>query len=66
VTAALGAGALGGRMTGGGFGGCAITLTPASATSAVADAVADAFAGHGFSVPVHFVAHASDGAVRIA
>ena len=66
VTAALGAGALGGRMTGGGFGGCAITLTPASATSAVVDAVADAFAGHGFSAPAHFVAHASGGAARIA
>jgi galactokinase len=66
VTTALGAGALGGRMTGGGFGGCAIAVTPASATSAVAGAVADAFASQGFSAPVHFLAHASGGAARIA
>jgi galactokinase len=66
VTAALGAGAVGGRMTGGGFGGCAIALIPRSATSAVAGAVADAFAGHGFNAPAHFVAHASGGAARIA
>ena len=66
VTAALDAGALGGRMTGGGFGGCAIALMPASATSAVAQAVADAFADHGLTAPAHFVAHASAGATRIA
>ena len=66
VTTALGAGALGGRMTGGGFGGCAIAVTPASASSAVAGAVADAFASQGFRAPVHFVARASGGAARIA
>jgi galactokinase len=66
VSAALGAGALGARMTGGGFGGCAIALVLASAASAVAGAIAGAFAGHGFNAPTHFIAHAAGGAARIA
>jgi galactokinase len=42
VAAAVGAGALGARMTGGGFGGSAIALTPTASSAAVAGAVATA------------------------
>ena len=43
VEAARAAGALGARMTGGGFGGSAIALIEADAATAVAEAVAEAF-----------------------
>ncbi|MEC4630048.1 galactokinase, partial [Bacillus safensis] len=48
VDAALAAGALGARMTGGGFGGAAISLIERSAVPAVSDAVTAAFAASGF------------------
>ena len=51
VMAALGAGALGARMTGGGFGGSVIALAPAGAASNVAAAVTAAFAGRGWPAP---------------
>ncbi len=51
VEAALSAGALGARMTGGGFGGCVIALTPSAHTDAVADAVTAAFKGKDFTEP---------------
>ena len=49
--AALAAGALGARMTGGGFGGSAIALVEAGAVVATAAAVTAAFASRGFSAP---------------
>ena len=52
VEAALAAGALGARMTGGGFGGSAIALVPAGLGPAVRDAVLDAYAGQGWPAPV--------------
>jgi len=55
-------GALGARMTGGGFGGSAIALVPSSRTEAVADAVRDAFAAHDWEAPAAFTAEASQGA----
>lgn len=50
--AATGAGALGARMTGGGFGGSAIALVRADEADRVAAAVAAAFAAEGFAPPL--------------
>jgi galactokinase len=60
VDAARGAGALGARMTGGGFGGSAIALVRAGDVDAVAAAVADAFQAEGLHTPAFLVAVASD------
>jgi galactokinase len=64
VEAALAAGALGARMTGGGFGGSAIALVRSEASDAVASAVRTAFAERGFSEPVSFPVRASSPARR--
>lgn len=53
VTASVEAGALGARMTGGGFGGSAIALVPTARVAALRGAVTAAFAGAGFAVPSH-------------
>jgi galactokinase len=66
VDAALDAGALGARMTGAGFGGCAIALVPTTAVDSVTAAVTAAFAARGFTAPVLFPAYPSAGARRIA
>ena len=50
------AGAIGARMTGGGFGGSAISLVPADRVEAVARAVDTAFAAGGFRPPQHLLA----------
>jgi galactokinase len=65
VVAALGAGAYGARMTGGGFGGCVLALVEADAVDAVVRAVEAAYADAGFGAPSAFVATASDGAHRL-
>lgn len=59
-------GALGARMTGGGFGGAAIALVPLDEVSRVQVAVDGGFAEHGYAAPVVFMVSASDGAVRDA
>jgi galactokinase len=64
VDAALGAGALGARMTGGGFGGCVIALVRLRDTDHVAGAVTAAFAARRFAAPSFFVATPSDGVQR--
>jgi len=66
VAAARDAGALGARMTGGGFGGSAIALIEANAAAAVAEAVAGAFADHGWAEPGFLIAVAGPGAARVA
>jgi len=66
VEAAVAAGALGARMTGAGFGGCALALVPAGAVADVAKAVAATFADRGFREPASFTVQPADGARRIA
>jgi galactokinase len=63
VDAALSAGALGARMTGGGFGGSAIALT--ADVAAVTDAVVGSFAARGFTAPRVFAVEAGPGAHRV-
>ena len=65
VAAALGAGAYGARMTGGGFGGCVIALLETAALGSVGRAVATAFQPEGWVPPVVFEAEASAGATRV-
>ncbi|WP_211357109.1 galactokinase [Nocardioides rubriscoriae] len=62
VDTALEAGALGARMTGGGFGGSAIALVPATRAEAVRRAVDTAFARAGLAAPGHLDGTPSAGA----
>ena len=64
VETAVGAGALGARMTGGGFGGAAIALVRIDDLSRVQVAVDNAFGEHAFGQPDTFIVTASDGATR--
>lgn len=64
VEAALAAGALGARLTGGGFGGAAIALVDASESERIGAEVADAVAAAGHARPVVFAVRASQGARR--
>ncbi len=64
--AARGSGALGARMTGGGFGGSAIALVDADRAESVADQVSAAFTRRGFGAPAFLLAVASDAARRLA
>jgi galactokinase len=58
-------GALGARMTGGGFGGSAIALVPTDAVATAADAIASAFAEQGWDAPASLTAPASPGAGEV-
>lgn len=64
VAAALDAGALGARMTGGGFGGSAIALAPRERRDPVAQACAASFASQEWQPPAVFTVAPSDGARR--
>ncbi len=66
VTSARDAGALGARMTGGGFGGSAIALVAEGEVDAVARAVTEAFAAAGVAAPRFLLADPSPGATRWA
>ncbi len=65
VETALDTGALGARMTGGGFGGSAIALVRADAVEDVAAAVSDAYDGRGWPAPGLLTAPPSAGARRL-
>jgi galactokinase len=66
VEAARGAAAIGARMTGGGFGGCAIALVPTDSVDAVSTAVENAFDQRGYRPPRVFPVVTADGAHRLA
>ncbi|MGV9704417.1 galactokinase [Streptomyces sp. NPDC003483] len=65
VATANAAGALGARMTGGGFGGSAIVLVESADVDSVGKAVAEAFAEAGYTAPRVFPAVPSAGARRL-
>lgn len=65
VEVALAEGALGARMTGGGFGGCVLALVSADRVDAVSEAVTAAFAAAGLPQPVTFLGRPSAGARRV-
>nr|WP_256335973.1 galactokinase [Microbacterium sp. cf332] len=64
VETARSAGAIGARMTGGGFGGAAIALVESGAVDAVSREVERAFAAAGFTAPTIFPVSPSAGARR--
>ncbi|YCK79357.1 galactokinase [Arthrobacter sp. D3-16] len=66
VEASRANGAIGARMTGGGFGGAAIALTPVDSEQKVRDAVVSAFAHAGFTAPDIFTVTPAAGAMLIA
>ncbi len=66
VEAAMAAGAIGARMTGGGFGGAAIALVEDEGVQTVKDAAVAAFAASGFAAPAVFSVAPSAGAQRDA
>ncbi len=65
VDTARQAGALGARMTGGGFGGSAIALVPAARVETVAEEVAEAFARKGWRAPAFLLAQPSSSGRRL-
>ncbi|OII14716.1 galactokinase [Curtobacterium sp. MCBA15_009] len=64
VATAVEHGAVGARMTGGGFGGAAIALVDREARGAITAAVTAAFADAGYREPNVFTVHAAQGARR--
>ncbi|WIB13606.1 galactokinase [Curtobacterium sp. MCPF17_052] len=66
VETAVANGAVGARMTGGGFGGAAIALVDREARERIAAAVTAAFASAGYREPNVFTVHAAQGARRDA
>ncbi|MFY1619250.1 galactokinase [Micromonospora sp. WMMD736] len=66
VEAALSAGALGARMTGGGFGGCVLALVETDRVDTVAEAVRTAYAERSYTPPTTFKVHPAPGATRLS
>lgn len=62
VESAIAAGAVGARMTGGGFGGSAVAIVRTEDVEAVRAAIDTRFAASGFGAPQHLVAVPSPGA----
>ena len=65
VLTALESGALGARMTGGGFGGSAIALVFTEALATTREAITQAYAARGFTPPQYIVAEAAPPATPI-
>ncbi len=65
VEAAIEAGALGARMTGGGFGGSVIALLPLDQVASVRERVEAQYAARQWSAPHAFVVHAAGGAYLV-
>jgi galactokinase len=65
VETARASGALGARMTGGGFGGCIIALVELGEGERIGRTIAESFAAAGYGPPVHFTAVPSAGAQRL-
>jgi len=65
VEVARGAGAIGARMTGGGFGGCVIALVHIDRVDVASTAVRAAFADRRFRLPNSFALITADGAHRL-
>ncbi|MFC9248344.1 galactokinase [Streptomyces sp. NPDC057136] len=66
VATANAAGALGARMTGGGFGGSVIVLVEEADAEAITKSVREAFTSAGYAAPGVFPAVPSDGARRLS
>ena len=66
VEVALANGALGARMTGGGFGGCVLALASLDDVDTIAEAVTREFARSGRDAPATFVARPAAGAGRLS
>jgi galactokinase len=66
VSTAVEAGAIGARMTGGGFGGSAIALVPAERVGAVVRAIDTAFVAAAFRAPQHLLAEPSGAAAVVS
>ncbi|MFJ6542205.1 galactokinase [Streptomyces sp. NPDC091385] len=65
VDTSLSAGALGARMTGGGFGGSAIALVEATSVDTITKAIEESFTNAGYTTPRVFEAVPSPGARRV-
>jgi galactokinase len=65
VDVARASGALGARMTGGGFGGCIIALVEAGDSNRIGDQITVKFGAAGYGPPTHFTAVPSAGAERL-
>jgi galactokinase len=65
VETARTSGALGARMTGGGFGGCIIALVERGEGEQIGRKIAESFASAGYGPPEHFTAFPSAGAQRL-
>jgi galactokinase len=65
VDVARASGALGARMTGGGFGGCIIALVEAGDSNRIGDEITVKFGAAGYGPPTHLTAVPSAGAERL-
>lgn len=66
VETALACGALGARMTGGGFGGTVIALLPVGSLDSFADALGAAYAERGFAAPGLSTTRAAAGGIELS